>query len=75
MITSATSPVKKTEEALKNSERKIRTLFEEVPSGICLFQEDGTILNANRASLDILGLTRFTDLADFKLYDIMCSGT
>jgi len=64
---------KKTEEALKNSERKIRTLFEEVPSGICLFQEDGTILNANRASLDILGLTRFTDLADFKLYDIMCS--
>lgn len=64
---------KKTEEALKNSERKIRTLFEEVPSGIFLFREDGTILNANRASLDILGLTRFTDLEDFKLYDIMCS--
>ena len=64
---------KKTEEALKNSERKIRTLFEEVPSGIFLFQEDGTILNANQAALDILGLARFTDLADFKLYDIMCS--
>jgi PAS domain S-box-containing protein len=64
---------KKTEDALKNSERKIRTLFEEVPSGIFLFHEDGTILNANRASLDILGLTRFTDLADLKLYDIMCS--
>ncbi len=64
---------KKTEEALKNSERKIRTLFEEVPSGIFLFQEDGTILNANRASLEILGLARFTDLADFKLYDVMCS--
>jgi PAS domain S-box-containing protein len=64
---------KKTEEALKNSERKIRTLFEEVPSGIFLFHEDGTILNANRASLDILGLARFTDLADIRLYDIMCS--
>jgi len=64
---------KKTEEALKNSERKIRTLFEEVPSGIFLFHEDGTILNANRASLDILGLARFTDLADLRLYDIMCS--
>ncbi|MBP1927804.1 PAS domain S-box-containing protein [Methanolinea mesophila] len=64
---------KKTEEALKNSERKIRTLFEEVPSGIFLFREDGTILNANRAALEILGLTRFTDLEDFKLYDIMCS--
>jgi PAS domain S-box-containing protein len=64
---------KKTEDALKNSERKIRTLFEEVPSGIFLFHEDGTILNANRASLDILGLDQFTDLADLKLYDIMCS--
>ena len=64
---------KKTEDALKTSERKIRTLFEEVPSGIFLFHEDGTILNANRAALDIIGLTRFTDLEDFKLYDIMCS--
>lgn len=64
---------KKTEEALKISERKIRTLFEEVPSGIFLFHEDGTILNANRAALDILGLARFTDLVDFKLYDILCS--
>lgn len=64
---------KKTEDALKISERKIRTLFEEVPSGIFLFHEDGTILNANRAALEILGLTQFTDLADFKLYDIMCS--
>ena len=64
---------KKTEDALKTSERKIRTLFEEVPSGIFLFHEDGTILNANRAALDILGLARFTDVADFKLYDIMCS--
>ncbi len=64
---------KKTEEALKNSERKIRTLFEKVPSGIFLFQEDGTILNANQAALEILGLARFTDLEDFKLYDIMCS--
>jgi len=64
---------KKTEDELKKSERKIRTLFEEVPSGIFLFHEDGTILNANRAALESLGLTQFTDLADFKLYDIMCS--
>ena len=64
---------KKTEEELKSSERKIRTLFEEVPSGIFLFQADGTILNANRASLDILGLTRFTDIANINLFDIMCS--
>ena len=64
---------KKTEEELKTSERKIRTLFEEVPSGIFLFQADGTILNANRASLEILGLTRFTDIVNFNLFDIMSS--
>jgi PAS domain S-box-containing protein len=64
---------KKTEDELKSSERKIRTLFEEVPSGIFMFQEDGTILNANRASLEILGLTRFTDIAHINLFDIMCS--
>ena len=64
---------KKAEDELKISDRKIRTLFEEVPSGIFLFQADGTILNANRASLEILGLTRFTDIADINLFDIMCS--
>ena len=64
---------KKAEDELKNSERKIRTLFEEVPSGIIIFQEDGTILNANKASLAILGLKKFTDLADLKLFDIICS--
>ena len=64
---------KKTEDDLKNSERKIRTLFEEVPSGIFMFQEDGTILNANRASLEILGLTRFTDIVHINIFDIMCS--
>ena len=64
---------KKTEDELKVSDRKIRTLFEEMPSGIFLFQADGTILNANRASLEILGLTRFTDIADINLFDIMCS--
>jgi PAS domain S-box-containing protein len=64
---------KRTEDALRNSERKIRTLFEEVPSGIFLFQEDGTILNANRAALTILGLTSFNDLTDIKLGDLLCT--
>lgn len=64
---------KRTEDALRISERKIRTLFEEVPSGIFLFSENGTILNANRAALVILGLTRFADLADVKLFDLICS--
>jgi PAS domain S-box-containing protein len=64
---------KKTEDDLRTSERQIRTLFEEVPSGIFLFSEDGTILNANRAALAILGLTGFTDLNDVKLFDLICT--
>ncbi|MDD1723880.1 MAG: PAS domain S-box protein [Methanospirillum sp.] len=63
---------KKTEDELKTSERKIRTLFEEVPSGIILFQAEGTILNANRASLEILGLMKFADIAGINLFDIWC---
>jgi PAS domain-containing protein len=51
----------------------MRTLIEEVPCGIFLFLSDGTILNANRASLEILGLSRFIDIAQINLFDILCS--
>ncbi|MDD4254009.1 MAG: PAS domain S-box protein [Methanofollis sp.] len=63
---------KKTEEALKNTEKKIRTIFETVPSGIIFFEADGTILNANQASLDLLGIKSFQDLMNANLFDISC---
>ncbi|WP_209628869.1 PAS domain-containing protein [Methanofollis sp. W23] len=63
---------KKTEVALKNSETKIRTIFETVPSGIVFFGDDGTILNANKASLHILGLRNFQELKNQSIFDISC---
>ena len=63
---------KNAEAALKNSEKKIRTIFGTVPSGIILFAADGTILNANRASLEIFGLKSFQELMSGNIFDISC---
>jgi PAS domain S-box-containing protein len=63
---------KNTETALKNSEMKIRTIFERVPSGIILFTADGAVLNANRASLDILGLKNLQELTKGNIFEISC---
>ena len=63
---------KNAEAALKNSEKKIRTIFETVPSGIILFTGEGTILNANRASLEILGLRSFQELMSGNIFAISC---
>jgi len=63
---------KNTETALKNSEMKIRTIFERVPSGIILFTADGAVLNANRASLDILGLKTLQELTKGNIFEISC---
>ncbi|MFY9195798.1 MAG: PAS domain-containing protein [Methanoculleus sp.] len=63
---------KNAEAALKNSEKKIRTIFETVPSGIIFFTADGIVLNANRASLDILGLRNFQELMNGNIFSISC---
>ncbi len=64
--------LRKAETDLKDSEKKMATLFESVPSGIMLFSADGTILNANRASLRVLGLRTSADLKNASIFDISC---
>jgi PAS domain S-box-containing protein len=64
--------LRKAETALKYTEKKIATLFETVPSGILMFAADGTILNANAASLEILGLEAFDDLGVANIFTIAC---
>lgn len=65
--------LKKIEIALKNSERKIATLFGTVPNGIIIFAADGAILNANPASLRILGLHTFEQLSAASIFTLACS--
>ena len=64
--------LKMAETNLKDSERKIATLFESVPGGIIMFSADGAILNANRASLRVLGLHTLADLRNASVFDIAC---
>lgn len=64
--------LRKAETDLKDSERKIATLFESVPGGIIMFSADGAILNANRASLRVLGLHTLADMRNASVFDIAC---
>jgi PAS domain S-box-containing protein len=64
--------LRKAETALKYTEKKVATLFETVPSGIIMFSADGTILNANPASLEILGLKTFDDLSTASIFNVAC---
>lgn len=47
----------KTEEALRESEYKFRTLFEIMTTGVVYHDSDGKIISANPAAQEILGLT------------------
>ncbi|MFA7125460.1 MAG: PAS domain-containing protein [Sphaerochaetaceae bacterium] len=64
--------LKKAETALKDSEQKVATLFETVPSGIIIFTADGTILDANPAALRILGLRSFGQFSAASIFTLAC---
>lgn len=57
------------EQALRVSEERFRTIYEKSPIGIMLFDECGMIVDANRASLDILGMQNSSGLRGFNLFD------
>ncbi|MFH1117690.1 MAG: PAS domain S-box protein, partial [Pseudomonadota bacterium] len=46
------------EEALKESERRYRVLFDESMDGVYVVKKDGTFVEANQAMCDLLGYTR-----------------
>jgi PAS domain S-box-containing protein len=64
--------LKRAETELADSERKMATLFDSVPGGVILFSGDGSILNANRAALRVLGLHTLADLRNASVFDIAC---
>jgi PAS domain S-box-containing protein len=47
---------KNMEEALKSSEKRFRTLFEDAQGFLCTHALDGTILSINKAAADMVGL-------------------
>jgi PAS domain S-box-containing protein len=58
-----------TEEALKESEERYRTLYENIPVGVYRASPEGKILSANPAALEMFGFD-LEDISNFQLTDI-----
>lgn len=61
------------DEAFTILDKRLRTIFDEVPSGILFFRADGTILNANPASLRLFGIKKIQEMINFNLFDLICA--
>ncbi|MCD1293637.1 histidine kinase [Methanocella sp. CWC-04] len=61
------------DEAFTILDKRLRTIFDEVPSGIMFFRADGTILNANPASMSLFGIKRIQDLISINIFDFICT--
>ncbi len=59
---------KLTETALSANEEMFRTIFEESPICIELFDSDGILVGANQATLDLFGVNALEDLVGFDLF-------
>lgn len=63
---------KKAEKTLHESEEKFKTIFDESPIGIELYNSDGIFVSANKADLDIFGLDNIEMLKGQKLFNNIC---
>jgi len=54
--------------ALKESEAKFKGIYESSPIGVEIYGPDGRLIHANRACLDIFGVTDVEDVAGFSLF-------
>ena len=60
---------KQAEENLRSSEAWFRSIFNESPIGIEVYDAKGRLLDANQACLDIFGVSSVHDVRGFKLFD------
>ncbi|MHA3962171.1 MAG: PAS domain S-box protein [Candidatus Thorarchaeota archaeon SMTZ1-45] len=59
---------KLTESALRANEEMFRTIFEESPICIELFDSDGILVRANKAALDLFGVESLEEFVGFDLF-------
>lgn len=58
---------KQADSALRESEERFRMIFQESPIGIGLYDGEGNLIAANKASLDMIGVSNITDAGDTNL--------
>ncbi|MCX7013373.1 MAG: PAS domain S-box protein, partial [Candidatus Sumerlaeota bacterium] len=59
---------KRQSEALRASEEKLRELFDKSPIGIEIYDADGRLVDTNRASLDLFGVSGVDQVRGFHLF-------
>ncbi|MDM8000625.1 MAG: PAS domain S-box protein [Dehalococcoidia bacterium] len=60
---------RKAREALQASEERFRTIFERSPIGAIIYDADGCIVGANKACLDVFGLSDVAEMRGPPLFD------
>jgi PAS domain S-box-containing protein len=56
-------------EAVRGSEERFRSIYAESPIGIELYDAEGRLSHANRACLDLFGVSDVEDVRGFKLFE------
>ncbi len=59
---------KQTKEALAASEERFRDIFQESPIGIEIYDSEGVLITANKACLEIFGVSDVNEVMRFKLF-------
>jgi PAS domain S-box-containing protein len=62
------SAEKETEELFSSNKSWFRTIFEESPIGIEIFDKDGALIGINQSCLDIFGITNIADIRGFNFF-------
>jgi len=60
---------KQTREALAASEDRFKGIYDESPIGIEIYDSKGTLVTANKACLDIFGVSELNEVKGFKLFE------
>ncbi len=68
-ITHDITRLKRAEEALRESEEKFKSIFEESPIGIGIHDAEGKLLHINDACLDIFGISDREEVREFDLFE------
>ncbi len=63
------SKLRESQIALEESAEMMRRIFEEAQIGIELFDEEGILIAANKAALDLAGISDLNELLGFSLFD------